>query len=243
MSLPYFYAPGLTRDAGSPELENETMRHMVQVLRMKPGDALKLANGKGLIAFASVKTVSGKTCTVAVHSTEEHLPDQHCITIAISPLKNPSRFEWFLEKSAETGIAKIVPLICSRTEKQHIKKERWNNILVSAMVQSQQPWLTELAEAESFTKAISAGSEAQRYIAHCMEGEKTALQDLVRKDHSTSLILIGPEGDFTPEEVALAIGQGYQPVSLGLTRLRTETAGITAAILMTHAKLDREKVR
>jgi 16S rRNA (uracil1498-N3)-methyltransferase len=214
MSLPYFFAPGLTNDSVSPELEEETMRHIVQVLRMKAGDELKLTNGRGLIALATVDTVSKKNCTVIVRSFEEISPRQHEISIAISPLKNPSRFEWFLEKSAENGVAGIVPLICSRTEKQHIKKERWNSILVSAMLQSQQSWLTEIGDAEAFTKFISART--------------------VKKDHRSSLIMIGPEGDFTPEELALALERGYQPVSLGNTRLRTETAGITAAILLSH---------
>jgi 16S rRNA (uracil1498-N3)-methyltransferase len=235
MSLPYFFAPGLTNDSVSPELEEETMRHIVQVLRMKAGDELKLTNGRGLIALATVDTVSKKNCTVIVRGFEESSPRQHEISIAISPLKNPSRFEWFLEKSAENGVARIVPLICSRTEKQHIKKERWNSILVSAMLQSQQSWLTEIGDAEAFTKFISARTETQRYIAHCMDGEKAELQDVVKKDHRSSLILIGPEGDFTPEELALALERGYQPVSLGNTRLRTETAGITAAVLLTHA--------
>ncbi len=235
MGLPFFYAPGLTHDSVSPELDEETMRHIAQVLRMKAGDELKLTNGLGLTARASVATVSKKNCTVSVIDVEQTMPVQHRITIAISPLKNPSRFEWFLEKSAESGVAKVVPLICSRTEKQHIKKERWNSILVSAMLQSQQSWLTELGDAEAFIKFISGRTETQRYIAHCMEGEKPELQQLVEKHHQSSLILIGPEGDFTPEEVELAVDAGYQPVSLGSTRLRTETAGITAAVLLTHA--------
>ncbi|HLO81986.1 MAG TPA: RsmE family RNA methyltransferase [Chitinophagaceae bacterium] len=235
MSLPFFYAPGLSADSATPELEEETMRHMVQVLRMKVDDQLKLTNGQGLSATALIETVSKKHCTVRVVETEHTPPVQHRITIAISPLKNPSRFEWFLEKSAETGIARIVPLICSRTEKQHIKKERWNSILVSAMLQSQQSWVTEIGDAEAFIKFISAGRETQRYIAHCMEGEKAELQQLVEKEHQSSLILIGPEGDFTAQEVELALAAGFKPVSLGHTRLRTETAGITAAILLSHA--------
>jgi 16S rRNA (uracil1498-N3)-methyltransferase len=234
MNLPYFYAPGLTTDSATPGLEEETMRHMVQVLRMKVEDEVKLTNGMGLTARALIETVSKKHCTVRVVSVEHSAPAQHRITIAISPLKNPSRFEWFLEKSAETGVAKIIPLICSRTEKQHIKKERWNSILVSAMLQSQQSWLTELGNAETFSKFISGRAEAQRYIAHCLDGEKPELQQLVETDHRSSIILIGPEGDFTAEEVALAIAAGFKPVSLGQNRLRTETAGITAAILLAH---------
>lgn len=237
MNLPFFYAPGLTPDTASPELEEETMRHMVQVLRMKVGDELMLTNGKGQKAHVVISAASKKTCSVSVLSFVEvaHALTHH-ITIAISPLKNPARFEWFLEKAAENGTARILPLLCSRTEKQHIKKERWNNILVSAMLQSQQCWLTELMDPLSFAACISSADGEHKYIAHCLEAEKPELQQLVRNDHRSSLILIGPEGDFTPQEVASAIAAGFKEVSLGQTRLRTETAGITAAVLLTHSR-------
>jgi 16S rRNA (uracil1498-N3)-methyltransferase len=156
------------------------------------------------------------------------------VIIAISPLKNASRFEWFLEKAAETGISAVVPLLCSRTERQFIKKDRWNGILVSAMQQSQQAWLTELADPLVFSSFVSGRHASENYIAHCMEGKKTPLQMIVKQSHSSSCILIGPEGDFTIDELSMALDQGYHPVSLGETRLRTETAGITAAVLLTH---------
>ena len=235
MNPPFFYAPDLSRESVSPELEEETMRHMVQVLRMKVGDELALTNGRGLHALAVVSSSSKKACTVTVNSVYDIPRVEHHVTIAISPLKNPSRFEWFLEKAAENGIAAIVPLICHRTERQHIKKERWNSILVSAMLQSRQCWMTELQDAASFTSCVENAVAKQKYIAHCMDGEKPELQHLVKKDHRSSLMLIGPEGDFTPEEITTALEKGFQPVSLGSTRLRTETAGITAAVLMTHS--------
>jgi 16S rRNA (uracil1498-N3)-methyltransferase len=234
MNLPFFYAPDLSRESVAPELEEETMRHMVQVLRMKAGDELALTNGRGLHAVAAVSSTSKKACTVTVNTVSEIPPAEHRAIIAISPLKNPSRFEWFLEKAAENGISAIVPLICHRTERQHIKKERWNSILVSAMLQSQQCWATELMDAEPFASWVGKADAEQKYIAHCQDGDKRELQHLVKKDHRSSLILIGPEGDFSPEEISTALAKGFQPVSLGHTRLRTETAGITAAVLITH---------
>lgn len=234
MNLPFFYASTLSKGSTAPELEEDTMRHMMQVLRMQKGDSIKLTNGRGLVAEASITSTSKKHCTVAIIQVEELAPPLHRATIAISPLKNASRFEWFLEKAAEAGIAFVVPLLCNRTERQFVKKERWNGILVSAMQQSQQAWLTELSDPLSFLTFVKGRHASENYIAHCMEGEKKPLQHLVKNDQSSSCILIGPEGDFTEDELQTALDQGYQPVSLGATRLRTETAGITAAVLLTH---------
>jgi 16S rRNA (uracil1498-N3)-methyltransferase len=156
------------------------------------------------------------------------------VIIAISPLKNASRFEWFLEKAAEIGISTVVPLLCTRTERQFVKKDRWNGILVSALQQSQQAWLTELWDPVGFSAFINVLHAKENYVAHCMEGEKKPLQQLVSRGNSSFCILIGPEGDFTPNELSLALEKEYHPVSLGHTRLRTETAGITASVLLTH---------
>jgi 16S rRNA (uracil1498-N3)-methyltransferase len=234
MNLPFFYASTLELGSTEPQLEEDTMRHMMQVLRMQKGDALKLTNGRGLIADAVIMEASKKRCSVTVKHVEEIVPIPHRVVIAISPLKNVSRFEWFLEKAAETGISVVVPLLCSRTERQFIKKDRWNGILVSAMQQSQQAWLTELSEPLVFSSFVSGRQASENYIAHCMEGDKSPLQTIVKKSHFSSCILIGPEGDFTSDELSMALDRGYLPVSLGETRLRTETAGITAAVLLTH---------
>ncbi len=235
MNLPFFYAAGLSRDQAVPLLEEDTMRHMMQVLRMQKGDALKLTNGKGLVAEALITEASKKNCAVSIKSIEEFPPTERQIMIAISPLKNASRFEWFLEKAAEIGISAVVPLLCNRTERQFVKKDRWTGILISAMLQSQQAWVTELWEPVTFSNFSTSHHAASNFIAHCMEGEKKPLQQLVGSTEGSSCILIGPEGDFTAEELALALQKEYQPVSLGPTRLRTETAALTAAVLMTHA--------
>ncbi|MEI2748632.1 MAG: RsmE family RNA methyltransferase [Ferruginibacter sp.] len=153
-------------------------------------------------------------------------------TIAISLVKNASRFEWFLEKATENGIAAIIPLICSRTEKQHFRTDRMKNILISAMLQSQQVWLPEMHEPQSFLTYISTETASQKFIAHCEpDKEKIALSKIYKHGLPTS-ILIGPEGDFTAAEIKSALDAGFVPVALGETRLRTETAGLAAAVLL-----------
>ena len=148
----------------------------------------------------------------------------------MSLLKNSNRFEWFLEKATEIGVAEVIPLLCERTEKQHFRYDRMKNICVSAMLQSQQVWLPALSEPASFASVCEAGNYRQKLIAHCMEGEKKTLAGV--GDASSQIILIGPEGDFTEREVELAKENGFMAVSLGHTRLRTETAGVAAATLM-----------
>jgi 16S rRNA (uracil1498-N3)-methyltransferase len=234
MSLPLFYAPGLEEGIVSPRLEEETARHMVQVLRMKAGEPLLLTNGRGRIGEATIDTVGKKTCTVtvtAIRSIERPSPR---LAIAISLLKNPSRLEWFLEKAAELGITAIVPLLCKRTERQHFRKDRLEGILTSAMLQSGQSWRTELHEPMDPQQALLLPGYAKRYIAHCMDGEKQSLAAAVTREDS--MILIGPEGDFTPDELLQMLSAGAIPVSLGQTRLRTETAGVYAAVVLTAGR-------
>ena len=154
--------------------------------------------------------------------------------IAISLLKNNTRLEWFLEKAAELGISKIVPLLCVRTEKQHFRYDRMKSILVSAMLQSQQSWLTELSEPVSFKTFVTQeiSGSIQGFIAHCEEATKEPLSLSKYQNNKAKLVLIGPEGDFTPEEIKLATDNGFVQVELGKTRLRTETAGVVAATLL-----------
>lgn len=232
MNLSLFFVAELRSGDKHVELDEVTARHIVQVLRMKAGDMLLLTNGKGLKAVGEVLTTGKKSCSVTIVSEEQFSDERPSTSIAISPLKNAARFEWFLEKAAELGIKKIVPLISKRTERQNYKEERWKTILVSAMQQSQQHWLTELSEPVSFDSFIRDASSSHRFIAHCLPAVKTELQTIDWKDDA--LILIGPEGDFTAEEVKMAVEAGYTEVSLGNTRLRTETAAITAAVLLTH---------
>ncbi len=235
MSLPFFYSPDIVSNGGYMELDEENARHIVQVLRMKAGDAITLTDGRGNTSQCMISTAGKKSCTIIIQSHTTTPAPAHKVTIAISLLKNTSRFEWFLEKAAETGIHKVVPLICHRTERQVFRESRLKGILISAMLQSQQSWLTEISAPENFAKYITAIDHSgfeNIYIAHCEDQDKQELALLVNKQHHHSLVLIGPEGDFTPEEISMAIAAGCRPVQLGETRLRTETAGITAAVLL-----------
>jgi 16S rRNA (uracil1498-N3)-methyltransferase len=235
MKLPLFYAPSIAEVSGNQELDEENAKHILQVLRMKTGEFLRITDGKGTDAECTITSASKKNCTITILRSEKNLPPAHEITIAISILKNANRFEWFLEKAAETGVSRIVPLICKRTERQVFRESRWQNILVSAMLQSQQSWLTELPAPVPFMEFIeqnNARESLNRYMAHCEEDEKMELASLVKKEHRSSLVLIGPEGDFSREEIDASMAAGFQPVKLGNTRLRSETAGITSVILL-----------
>ena len=211
-------------------LTEETSKHIIQVLRMKSGEQLQLTNGRGEVITAEIIAENKKAVEVKVLSTSNIAPLTSNITIAISLIKNTNRFEWFLEKATEIGVSAIIPLICERTEKQHFRQDRMKNILISAMLQSQQLWLPVLHEPVKFSGAVKNASQQKKYIAHCMEEEKIQLSDEVIGQ--SSIILIGPEGDFTPSEIDLAIANKFIPVTLGKTRLRTETAGMVAAVVM-----------
>jgi 16S rRNA (uracil1498-N3)-methyltransferase len=172
---------------------------------------------------------------VKIEETRYKVQDTRRITIAISLLKNSNRFEWFLEKATEIGVHAIIPLICKRTEKQKLREDRMQNILISAMLQSQQCWLPVLhkpIDYELIFRQEEIIHASQKFIAHCIEEEKRNLADLVNETLSSQIILIGPEGDFTNEEVQLAIQNHFDAVSLGDTRLRAETAGVVAATIL-----------
>jgi 16S rRNA (uracil1498-N3)-methyltransferase len=230
MSLPFFYQPDLAAATTLLSLGEETSKHCIQVLRMKTGDQLRLTNGLGLFCDARIEAPDRKKAVVAITDVRHSEKPEKRICIAISPLKNSARFEWFLEKATEIGITDIQPLLCRRTEQAKIKTERLQGILIAAMLQSQQAWLPNLHSPENFEKYVTASRWKQKLIAHCEEDKKQPLQAIANSD--ASLILIGPEGDFTPAEIALALHNGYMPVSLGDTRLRTETAGMVAAALL-----------
>ena len=232
MSLPFFYADGKLKEGSVIEPPEDTARHIVQVLRMREGEALIITDGRGDSARCEISTVSKKNCTLKVGAVISKPPFKHHITVAISLLKNAGRFEWFLEKAAENGINQIIPLLCERTEKQRFRKDRADSILISALQQSQQSWLTEINEPIDLKLFLHRQQDGRKYIAHCLEHDKNPLSRTINEDDSRSIILIGPEGDFSPDEIDMALVQGYKPVSLGETRLRTETAGLAAAILL-----------
>ena len=232
MALPFFYIDNFDPSQKEIELNEDTSRHMVQVLRMKEGMEVNLTDGKGSLIKAEIIDPHKKHCKVKV--TDSQLTTHHSpkVTIAISLLKNTSRFEWFLEKATEVGVSEIIPLICERTEKQKFRYDRMKGICISAMLQSQQTWLPVLHDPKKFNHlAIEQFDNTQKLIAHCDTGERKTLSAPIAALR-TSLILIGPEGDFTRAEIDLALEYNFIPVALGETRLRTETAGIVAATLL-----------
>jgi 16S rRNA (uracil1498-N3)-methyltransferase len=234
MQLPYFYYEALSKSTTTMLLDETTSKHMVQVLRMQAGEQLKLTNGKGLVAQVSIVVAHKKQCSVSAVAWEEVAANEREVSIAISALKNASRFEWFIEKAVEIGVTTIQLIQCSRTEKQNIRLDRLQSIAISGMLQSQQAWLMKIEPPMPFTDFVQLESNNQKFIAHCLPSpNKQNLANI--KTANSKTILIGPEGDFTPHEIAQAIAQGYTEVSLGNTRLRTETAGIVAATLLTQS--------
>jgi len=235
MVLPFFYKEDIDLTTTIVVLDEDTSKHIVQVLRMKNGEQLQLTNGKGILFTCEITNDNRKKCEVTILQTFNipHAPFDICI--AISLVKNNTRFEWFLEKATEIGVTKIIPLLCERTEKTAFKMERMKSILVSAMLQSQQGWLPVLSEPVKFTKLVEQSQQEQKFIAHCIDEEsKRRLASTPINELTNKLILIGPEGDFTKQEIAAALQNNFIPVTLGNTRLRTETAGIVAATLLTQ---------
>jgi 16S rRNA (uracil1498-N3)-methyltransferase len=232
MPLPIFFIEKISIPESFIALNEETSKHIVQVLRMKIGESLLLTDGRGNLLTCEISNDHKKKCVVKVLESKHKISGTRKISIAISLLKNANRFEWFLEKATELGIAEIIPAICLRTEKQHFRYDRMKNILISAMLQSQQVWLPLLKEPMQINEIILNAHQSQKFIAHCMDGAKVSLSDAINTSTSSQIILIGPEGDFTKEEIDYAFKNHFVPVALGDTRLRTETAGIVAAAIL-----------
>ncbi len=225
-----FYFPQATRDTHKLSLEKEDTRHITKVLRKSVGDNISITNGLGDLFDARITALTSNRCELELHHLRHQEQLKPGLHIAIAPTKMNDRMEWFLEKSTELGITEITPLLCANSERRTIKEDRFEKILVSAMKQSLQlykPILNELTSVEDFLKYPSNGN---KIIAHCEETEKKHLSKLL--DHSkNTIVLIGPEGDFTTTEIEMAFTNGFSPAHLGSTRLRTETAGVYAASL------------
>ena len=208
-------------------LSAEESKHATKVLRKKEGDILNFTDGKGIFYTAEITVADARKCRLKIVSTEQKAKQHNYhLHIAIAPTKNMDRFEWFLEKATEIGIDEITPIICSRSERKVIKTERGNRILLSAMKQSLKYHLPKLNEAISLTDFLKSNVDGAKYIAHCEKSDKLEL----RKENAEekTLILIGPEGDFSSTEIEMALKNQFKAVSLGTSRLRTETAGIVA---------------
>lgn len=229
MALPLFFHDALLEAGAEVWLNEDAARHIVQVLRMDQGRRLQLTNGKGYKAEASITIAEKKKCAVLIEAVNYIELPAGILHLAVAFTKNASRNEWLLEKGTELGVRTIIPLITKRTEREKIKYDRWNSILASAMLQSQQSYLPVLSEACSLEKALQDFRGVQhRLFAHCIwEKERQPLTKMLNPGKET-ILLIGPEGDFTEDEVNLCEEMHYSGVSLGTNRLRTETAAITA---------------
>jgi 16S rRNA (uracil1498-N3)-methyltransferase len=232
MQLPFFYIENIETASTDIVLDEDNSRHAVSVLRMQEDEQMHLTDGKGALVTASIIDAHKKKCRVSITGMQHQEAPERKTAIGISLVKNPVRFEWFLEKATEIGINEIFPLLCTRTEKQHFRYDRMKNVLVSALLQSRQVWLPVLHQPQKFEKTITLTRFQQKFIAHCIEGDKQQLTGALVNAGSGQLILIGPEGDFTPDEIATALANQFIPVALGATRLRTETAGMVAAVLL-----------
>lgn len=208
-------------------LSAEESKHATKVLRKKEGDILNFTDGKGNLYKAEITIADTRKCRLTILSSEQkEKQHNYHLHIAIAPTKHMDRFEWFLEKATEIGIDEITPIICSRSERKIIKKERGSRILLSAMKQSLKYHLPKLNEAVSLTNFLKKKIDGKKYIAHCENGEKKDLKTINKTEKT--IILIGPEGDFSPKEIELALENQFKAVNLATNRLRTETAGIIA---------------
>lgn len=224
-----FYTPDIQIQ---PELPAEEAAHAVRVLRLQSGDEVMLTDGKGSFYRAEIGTATPKHCLVNILEIlpQEPLWAGH-LHIAMAPTKNMDRTEWFAEKATEIGFDELTFLNCRFSERKVIKTERIAKILVSALKQSLKARLPRLNEMTDFNKFIARPFDGQKFIAHCYAGEKPLLKDVVRKGED-ALVLIGPEGDFSEEEVERATANGFVPISLGRSRLRTETAALVACHIL-----------
>ena len=224
-----FYAPDITLPDYT--LSEEESRHCEKVLRLSVGDTLHLTDGRGGMYTARMAS-TGRRCTVHI---EEYTPDfeqlPYRLTMAVAPTKNIDRYEWFAEKATEVGLERIIPIECAHSERRVIKTERVDKIVVSAMKQSLKAFKPEVEELTPFKKLIERPFDGLRLIAHCEPTERRPLKEVVTPGANV-LLLIGPEGDFSHEEIMAAREAGFIEVSLGEMRLRTETAALAGVMFV-----------
>jgi len=233
MSAPLFFITEPLVGLTGVTLDEDNSKHAIQVLRLKMGNIVELTDGKGQLATASIIDDNRKHCRLQVQQLQSIPRPLKQITLAISLLKNRNRFEWLLEKVTELGVANIIPLLCDRTEKESARVERMQSILQSALLQSRQVWLPTLVTPQEFG-AIQKWKlqDGDHFIATCSDVTKQPLSSLIATSKKNVLICIGPEGDFTDDELNIAAENNFVSVSLGSSRLRTETAGIVAVSLL-----------
>ncbi|SMO55085.1 16S rRNA (uracil(1498)-N(3))-methyltransferase [Solitalea koreensis] len=221
-----FFTPDISADFY--QLSEEESKHCVRVLRLVKSDIVFLIDGKGGLYKTEIIDDHPKRCILKVlEKRSEYGKRPFKLHVAIAPTKNMDRLEWFLEKITEIGVDEITPLICQRSERRELKIDRLQKIIVAAMKQSLKAYQPVLNEPLEFRKLINSASESQKLIAHCLETDRKSLSQEYRRGENV-LILIGPEGDFSPEEIEAALKSDFKAVTLGNSRLRTETAGVVA---------------
>ncbi|MBD0257139.1 MAG: 16S rRNA (uracil(1498)-N(3))-methyltransferase [Cytophagales bacterium] len=225
-----FFAPDFSVER--PFLPEEEARHALKVLRLGVGDGVRVTDGRGNLYEATLAETDAKKCRLAVqHHEPESGKRGFTIHVAVAPTKNTDRTEWLVEKCVEIGVDQITFVLCERSERRHFNPDRVEKIVVAAMKQSLKAYLPQLGELVPLRDFLKRTPPGHNYIAHLVEGERRLLQR-VAPPGGTYCVLIGPEGDFTPGEVAAALERGFVPVSLGESRLRTETAGIVACHIL-----------
>ena len=222
-----FYTPDITSD--EYVLNEEESRHCIKVLRLGVGAEVYLIDGKGGRYTAEIVAETKRNVTLRVIETiREYNRRNHHLHIAVAPTKNIDRLEWFLEKATEIGIDEITPIICDRSERRVVKEDRLNKVITSAVKQSLQAYHPVLNPQTNLSDFLAQSGDSVKMIAHCISGQERQYISQIASPHQHYTILIGPEGDFTPDEIALALQSGFKPLTLGNTRLRTETAALEA---------------
>jgi 16S rRNA (uracil1498-N3)-methyltransferase len=222
-----FYNPTISEKDTSFVFDKEESKHIIKVLRKKESDILFVTNGLGFIFKTEIALASDSKCMVSILSFEKEEPSKVQLHLAVAPTKMNERYEWFLEKATEIGIQEITPIICEHSERKVVKNDRFQKIIESAMKQSLHYYIPKLNEPITYKEFIKKDFKGQKFIAHCEETDKKSLKDALILNENITL-LIGPEGDFSTKEIQLALENNYIPVSLGKTRLRTETAAVVA---------------
>jgi 16S rRNA (uracil1498-N3)-methyltransferase len=222
-----FYNPTINETTETFSFDKEESKHIIKVLRKKDSDILHVTNGLGLLFKTEITLASDNKCTVKILSIEKTEAPKYKLHLAVAPTKMNDRYEWFLEKATEIGIHEITPIICDRSERKVINIDRFEKIILSAMKQCNQMYLPKLNPAVTFKEFLKIEKDGTTLIAHCEETNKKSLKSILTPSTNYT-ILIGPEGDFSSKEIELALENNYTPVSLGETRLRTETAAIVA---------------
>ena len=222
-----FYNSNITEDTQQFPFNKEESKHIIKVLRKKEGDILNLTNGKGWLFKAEIEIADVKNCVAKIVGKEQKNRRSYKAHLAVAPTKMNDRYEWFLEKATEIGIDSITPIICENSERTVIKSERFEKILQSAMKQSFQCYLPKLNPVMRFMDFVKQDFDGQIFIAHCEEINRRSLKSELQANTDIT-ILVGPEGDFSVKEIETALQQNFIPVTLGATRLRTETAAVVA---------------